>query len=327
VNYFKITLKILIPIIIIYLLIKYNSLDFSRVFELNILLILQLFFLCFFIVILGALKWFLLLRIQNTELSLKRTVESYYLGYALNYYLFGVAGDVVKTIYIAKNKSNKTGIALSVILDRVVGLMCMGIIILYSVPVILENLNINSFLSIYDSNIYLYYGLLTFLIFSLFLLGKMILNSKRIENLIIRSLKKYKNKIIKMLVETIDIFFTYKKNSLNIFFNIILSISIQIIIAIALYLITLKTLMVDLSLISHTVSSVCVQILSIIPISPGNIGVGEAAFSQIMYYMNSKTLLEFASVYFIYRLINMIFALPGMFVYFFAIKRDLADEK
>ena len=323
----KNTLKIIISIIIIYFLGTYNSLDFNRIFDLSLFLVLNIIFLCLIIMILGSLKWFLLLKVQNKKISFLRTLESYYLGYALSYYLFGVAGDVVKTVYIAKNRSNKTGIALSVILDRAVGLMCMGIIILYSIPVILKNLSINSFLSIYDSNIYLYYGLLTFLIFSLFLLGKIILNSKRIENLILRSLKKYKNKIIKMLVKTIDIFFTYKKNSLNIFFNILLSISIQIIIAIALYLITLKTLMVDLSLISHTISSVCVQILSIIPISPGNIGVGEAAFSQIMYYMNSKTLLEFASVYFIYRLINMIFALPGMFVYFFSIKRDLADEK
>tara|TARA_Y100000590_G_C15740141_1_gene1019994 strand:+ start:1935 stop:2915 length:981 start_codon:yes stop_codon:yes gene_type:complete len=323
----KNTLKIIISIIIIYFLVTYNSLDFNRIFDLSFFLVLNIIFLCLIIMILGALKWFLLLKVQNKKISFLRTLESYYLGYALSYYLFGVAGDVVKTVYIAKNKSNKTGIALSVILDRAVGLMCMGIIILYSVPVILKNVNINSFLSMYDSNIYLYYGVLTFLIFSLFLLGKIILNSKRIENLILSSLKKYKNKIIKMLVKTIDIFFTYKKNSLNIFFNILLSISIQIIIATALYLITLKTLMVDLSLISHTISSVCVQILSIIPISPGNIGVGEAAFSQIMYYMNSKTLLEFASVYFIYRLINMIFALPGMFVYFFSIKRDLADEK
>ena len=109
--------------------------------------------------------------------------------------------------------------------------------------------------------------------------------------------------------------------------HIVLAICIQFVIATSLYLITLETLTGDLGLISHVISSVFVQILSIIPISPGNIGVGEAAFSQVMYYMNSKVLLEYASVYFIFRLINMIFALPGMFVYFFSIKRDIADEK
>ena len=130
-----------------------------------------------------------------------------------------------------------------------------------------------------------------------------------------------------MLTKTVDIFFTYKKNSLNIIYNIALAICIQLVIATSLYLISLEMLAEDLDLISHIISSVFVHILNIIPISPGNVGVGEAAFSQIMYYMNSKVLLEYASVYFIFRLINMIFALPGMFVYFFSIKRDIADEK
>ena len=57
--------------------------------------------------ILGALKWFLLLNVQNKKKYFIRTLESYYLGYALNYYLFGVAGDIIKTLYISKNNENK----------------------------------------------------------------------------------------------------------------------------------------------------------------------------------------------------------------------------
>ena len=203
------------------------------------------------------------------------------------------------------------------ILDRVIGLICMGIIILYSIPVILISLEISKFYIKNNKDIYFYYFLLSFLIVFLILLIKKILNSVRIKNFTINSSKKYKNKIIKTIFNIIDVFFMYKNNYQNIIFNIIFSISIQIIIAFSLYIISTKTLIVDLGLISHTISSVCVQILGIIPISPGNIGAGEAAFSQIMYYMSGYKVLEFASVYFIYRLINMVFALPGMFVYFF----------
>ncbi len=277
--------------------------------------------------ILGALKWFLLLNIQNTKITFIRTLESCYLGYALNYYLFGFAGDVIKTLYISKNNENKTGIALSVILDRVIGLICMGIIILYSMPVILNVFSLSeTYIKNYKS-IYFYYFVLSFLIIFLILFIKKILNSVRIKNFIINSSKKYKNRIIKTMFNIIDVFFMYKNNYQNIILNIIISISIQIIIAFSLYIISIKTLIVDLGLISHTISSVVVQILGIIPISPGNIGVGEAAFSQIMYYMSGYKILEFASVYFIYRLINMVFALPGMFVYFFSIKRGLNNDK
>ena len=298
-------LKIIIASVIIYFLISHNSLNFSTIFDLDLVLVIKVVLLCFIIMILGALKWFLLLNIQNKKISFIRTLESYYLGYALNYYLFGVAGDIIKTLYISKNNENKTGITLSVILDRVIGLICMGIIILYSIPVILISLEISGFYIKNNKDIYFYYFLLSFLIVFLILLIKKILNSVRIKNFTINSSKKYKNKIIKTIFNIIDVFFMYKNNYQNIIFNII---------AFSLYIISTKTLIVDLGLISHTISSVCVQILGIIPISPGNIGVGEAAFSQIMYYMSGYKVLEFASVYFIYRLINMVFALPGMFV-------------
>tara|TARA_B100000085_G_scaffold284881_2_gene319159 strand:+ start:1052 stop:2032 length:981 start_codon:yes stop_codon:yes gene_type:complete len=320
-------LKIIIASVIIYFLISHNSLNFSTIFDLDLVLVIKVVLLCFIIMILGALKWFLLLNIQNKKISFIRTLESYYLGYALNYYLFGVAGDIIKTLYISKNNENKTGITLSVILDRVIGLICMGIIILYSIPVILISLEISEIYIKNNKDIYFYYFLLSFLIVFLILLIKKILNSVRIKNFTINSSKKYKNKIIKTIFNIIDVFFMYKNNYQNIIFNIIFSISIQIIIAFSLYIISTKTLIVDLGLISHTISSVCVQILGIIPISPGNIGVGEAAFSQIMYYMSGYKVLEFASVYFIYRLINMVFALPGMFVYFFSIKRGLNSGK
>ena len=320
-------LKTVIALVLIYFLVTYNTLDLYRVFDLDLILVLYIILLCLMIMILGAFKWFLLLSIQNNEITFFRALESYYLGYALNYYLYAFTGDVIKIAYIAKNKKNKTGIALSVILDRVIGLISMGIIILYSLPIIFKNLNIKFIYYFFDNNIYYYYFFITLLIFFIIFFARKVLNSIKIKSSILGFLDKYKNKIIKMLTKTIDIFFTYKKNSLNIIYNIALAICIQLVIATSLYLISLEMLAEDLDLISHIISSVFVHILNIIPISPGNVGVGEAAFSQIMYYMNSKVLLEYASVYFIFRLINMIFALPGMFVYFFSIKRDIADEK
>lgn len=320
-------LKTVIALVLIYFLVTYNTLDLYRVFDLDLILVLYIILLCLMIMILGAFKWFLLLSIQNNEITFFRALESYYLGYALNYYLYAFTGDVIKIAYIAKNKKNKTGIALSVILDRVIGLISMGIIILYSLPIIFKNLNIKFIYYFFDNNIYYYYFFITLLIFFIIFFARKVLNSIKIKSSILGFLDKYKNKIIKMLTRTVDIFFTYKKNSLNIIYNIALAICIQLVIATSLYLISLEMLAEDLGLISHIISSVFVHILNIIPISPGNVGVGEAAFSQIMYYMNSKVLLEYASVYFIFRLINMIFALPGMFVYFFSIKRDIADEK
>ena len=256
-------LKTVIALVLIYFLVTYNTLDLYRVFDLDLILVLYIILLCLMIMILGAFKWFLLLSIQNKEITFFRALESYYLGYALNYYLYAFAGDVIKIAYIAKNKKNKTGIALSVILDRVIGLISMGIIILYSLPIIFKNLNIKFIYSFFDNNIYYYYFFITLLIFFIIFFARKVLNSIKIKSSILGFLDKYKNKIIKMLTRTVDIFFTYKKNSLNIIYNIALAICIQLVIATSLYLISIEMLAEDLDLISHIISSVFVHILNI----------------------------------------------------------------
>ena len=52
----------------------------------------------------------------------------------MNHILFGIAGDVIKTIYLVKNKDNKLGLSLSVVIDRIIGLVSMFIIILACIP-------------------------------------------------------------------------------------------------------------------------------------------------------------------------------------------------
>jgi len=78
----------------------------------------------------------------------------------------------------------------------------------------------------------------------------------------------------------------------------------------------------DTTFFNNLIASLAVQIISVIPLSPGNIGVGEAAFSQIMYLLNSNILLHYASVYFIFRIFNMIFSVPGVIIYYIFMRRS-----
>ena len=80
------------------------------------------------------MKWYYLIKNQNQDITYKATIESYYLGYALNYILFGIAGDVIKTTYLLKNRDNKVGISMSVVIDRLIGLFSMFILILICLP-------------------------------------------------------------------------------------------------------------------------------------------------------------------------------------------------
>ena len=166
----NITIKIIIATLLIYLLSKYELLDFSILFTLDLLLSIKIIGLKSIIIIIGSLKWHFLVNAQNKNITLRETFESYYLGYALNYMLFGIAGDVIKTIYLVQNKENEIGISLSVVIDRAIGLLSMLMILIIFLPKIFINSNIFDINSIFH-NVNHYYSFISifFIVFLLFI--------------------------------------------------------------------------------------------------------------------------------------------------------------
>ena len=318
----KSLIKIFIAIASIYLLSKYNFLDFSYLLNLDFFLSLKIISTIIIIIFLGSLKWFYLLKIQNQSITYKATLESYYLGYALNYILFGIAGDVIKTVYLIKNKENKIGISMSVVLDRLIGLFSMLILILICLPKIFS---IDKSLIYFDvlifENVILYYSFLFLIVFIFFILIRKMLNSRRVNKIILLYFYRYKNKFFRFFTKIIKVLFSYRKSSKYLLYNLIIAIVLQIIIAFSIFLICSNIIQGDLSYLINLMASLVVQIVSVIPLSPGNIGVGEAAFSQVMYALNQNILLQYATVYFIFRIFNMLCSIPGVIIYYLVIKK------
>ncbi len=313
-------IKIIVASILIYFLSKYNFLDFSILSSLHIALILKILILISIIIILGTLKWYFLLKVQNINISLKDTFESYYIGYALNYILFGIAGDVIKTLYLLRGNENKIGISLSVIIDRAIGLLSMIIIFFMFLPQIFLVNDIFGFSNFLNDNKNIYYSILIIVLILLFMFIKKCLNSRRINKIILLFLYKYKNKIIKLIAKTFKILFTYRKSSLNLLINLLIAIFLQIVIGYSIFLIATDILSETTSFSHNLVANIAVQAVSKLPISPGGIGVGEAAFAQVMYLLNNNILLQYASVLFIFRIFNMIYSIPGVIIYYLFIK-------
>jgi len=318
----KSLIKIFIAIASIYLLSKYNFLDFSYLLNLDFFLSLKIISTIIIIIFLGSLKWFFLLKIQNQSITYKATLESYYLGYALNYILFGIAGDVIKTVYLIKNKENKIGISMSVVLDRLIGLFSMLILILICLPKIFS---IDKSLIYFDvlifENVILYYSFLFLIVFIFFILIRKMLNSRRVNKIILLYFYRYKNKFFRFFTKIIKVLFSYRKSSKYLLYNLVIAIVLQIIIAFSIFLICSNIIQGDLSYLINLMASLAVQIVNVIPLSPGNIGVGEAAFSQVMYALNQNILLQYATVYFIFRIFNMLCSIPGVIIYYLVIKK------
>ena len=76
-------IKIFIAFLSIYLLSKYNFLDFNILLTLNFSLSIKLLGLISLIILLGSIKWYYLLKVQNNNISFKDAlIKAQKLGYA-----------------------------------------------------------------------------------------------------------------------------------------------------------------------------------------------------------------------------------------------------
>lgn len=76
---------------------------------------------------LASFRWWFLLKVQNLQLSIPMVIELTMIGHFFNAFLPGsTGGDLIKIYYtVKKTPDNKTKAALSIIVDRAVGLLLL----------------------------------------------------------------------------------------------------------------------------------------------------------------------------------------------------------
>lgn len=89
-----------------------------------------LFLACFLfgiVYLLAALRWWYLIKIQGIHLPLRIVVALTFIGQFFNSFLLGaIGGDIIKAVYLQKYAPNqKTHGTLSIIMDRVLGLLIL----------------------------------------------------------------------------------------------------------------------------------------------------------------------------------------------------------
>lgn len=326
-KYFIRFAKFLTVTVILYYLYNSNLLDFALISEIanNTNFIIQIISIIFITMLLGNLKWFVLLRSQKINISFVDSFYLYYIGYTFNYFLpGGIAGDALKIGYITKRGQKRSVAALSIIIDRSVGLFAMLLVVIFFLPSLSTKINKLKWIIIEHSELITpYFILISAIVASLTALVFYFINHKKTYKKITSFLKKRKNGLHKFLFKITIAIFSYRKSRSVLFLNIIIAIIIQVIIAVCLLLIGNKILNNDISLFSYNLASIITQIVSVVPISPGGIGVGEIIFAKTLYYLNDRTLLGYASVYFAFRMLSIFCCIPGIILFIFGQKKLL----
>ncbi len=127
-DFILIFLKASLGIGIVTALIYSGKIDISKILHTFVSspLILALIALDLVTLVVTTWRWQLLLKTQKIYISFKRALKLVFIGHFFNVVIPGsVSGDVVKAYYISRHQKNKMGAAMSVVMDRFIGLIVL----------------------------------------------------------------------------------------------------------------------------------------------------------------------------------------------------------
>jgi len=304
-------LKFAFTIGVIYYLITTGSLNFQRLslfIEAPENLFIILISLLLFIVPLTSLRWWLLLRALKFNIPLGRAYLLTWIGNFFNATLPGaVTGDVIKGYYTIKTNSdnNKTSTLTTLIIDRVTGLF--GLIVMAFFALLYNWTLIFSLVPLQPLAIFifiLFVGVVIFYVIILFPFadGK---------DPFIRLLKKLpKSDFFLKIYRT---FKQYQFHWKTLASTLLISLIIHSIVAFLFLIIARMMGLNDLHLATQMFVMPIGLITMSIPVAPGGIGIGHAAFEALYLFIGIK---GGADIFNLFIVLQLAVYLLGGIVYF-----------
>jgi len=286
-------------------------------FELFACIFRQPFFLisiiCLFLlmIVLGAWRWHTLNSAQEIHLGFFNTIIPTYLGAAFNTLLPGaVSGDFVRLYYLIKKIPEKKSIALfTILVDRIMGFI--GIFIIMCFIAI-------SHIQVFSQQHELFYLLLICAIFCismLLALAAFVMLPQRM-GLTIWLAERFRHKNwVRAIVSFLETVRLYRINKIVITKCLLISVLIQILIVCVILMIAKIMALPPISFSDYAIALGITQIVSLIPITPGGVGVGEMVFANVLLLLNPTISAAFATIFLAYRLISILTYLPGIICY------------
>ena len=259
-----------------------NSFFYKKIFYI-------VFLFSFITIILNSYRWLIILKSHKFKISFFEIFKLVYISSFFNNILPGsYGGDLVRIFFISKiAKKNKLKISSSIFLDRIYGLF--GLIFLGNFVFLIVSIR-------YD---YFYF----FIIFNCISIILIILIY-----IIIKRFTFLSN-------------FAYKiKNFFELQFDVLLKcISISIVlfffVHLSIYIISRYYFELDINLLIVFFSNTISTLSSVIPITPGGVGIAEFVYVRINQDLFNIYLSNLANVIIYFRLCNILTCLPSLFIF------------
>jgi glycosyltransferase 2 family protein len=259
-------LKIIFCVLIILYLVENKTLDFSLLLVLQdnkIILLFAVFVWLFSVVLLGGIRWKVLLENKKISIRLRDISRLNMIGMMFSSFIPGiVSGDVVKAHYLRKiyNKVSLPYSLSSVIIDRVMGLyslFCLSFIALF----------FNFDLLSSKLGVVLWFFLFVFFGLSLFV-GILCFAHKIYDFFSLKNISYFK-------------FLQYVPARLSIIKAIFLGVIAQTLTLIYIIMLTKVVSQQDFNWIEVAVAFPLGMLATSLPLTPGGLGVGHVAFEKL----------------------------------------------
>lgn len=263
------------------------------------------------LITLGSWRWYMLNSAQRVNLDFTSTFISTYIGAGYSNILPGtVGGDFVRWFYLLKKiPDKKSSVLFSLFLDRVLGFVgvfiAVGIIFATRMQALLQNPA-------------LYYPFVLLSLLCIAILATfftLITLSGRIPFSEFLMRRFPENKWAKHAASLFNALRVYRISKSSIAKCLLISIGIQLVMAVAVKIIAEVMGFSGISLTDYLIAASLTQIVNLIPATPGGIGIGEMAFANILILLNPGTSAAYATVYFAFRVIGSLTYLPGVILF------------
>lgn len=306
-------LKFILAGFILWILIKSSQLNlhlFTNITQ-HTGLFISFLAMTFLIVFITAWRWNLLGEQQHVSLGLKQSLKPAYIGGAFNTLLPGsVGGDFIRCLYVSKKiPERKYTIFLTAFFDKLIGLM--GILTTLCVAGLMR-------MTYITSQPTLFYLLLTMfaacsglilVIVTLMLMPKRLNLSARVKQHFPHSL------VATRIASYLEIFQQYRIPLKILAKTVLVSMVVEYLIATCLLIIAQMMGMPALDFSQVVLALGMTLLVSVIPVTPGGIGVGEMAFANILLLFNPGSPIAYATIFLGYRLLSMLAYLPAVLFY------------
>ena len=311
-------LKFFVAAAVIWALFAYGVLDLSafRVAIAHPVALVTVLILLLLVYVLYAYRWRLLLACQSVDITGHAAVGVTFFSLFVGNFLPGGAltGDAVRIAYAVKAFSaRKTAVVISVFADRLIGFYAM-LLVCCTVALVDSTENLNRgplrFLAT-TSGVLLSAASVSLFVIYIGLKHK----SHWLQRLICRVPQGRVAHALQQIIEALSL---YRRSPQSIILALAISVLAFSLIVICVMIVGHAMQLGPLESIDYGFAAPWAWLANYLPVTPGGIGVGEAAFDRICHWRESSpTAAAYGTIFLVYRIATIVATLPGLVIYFF----------